>query len=34
MVGFYADAAASSNVGGTEWLSHEGRMAMIHTGLK
>lgn len=34
MVGFYAAAAAgSSDAGGVEWLSHEGRMAMMETGL-
>jgi hypothetical protein len=39
MVGFYAAAAADvdddgGQAGGMEWLSHEGRMAMMDTGLK
>jgi NAD+ diphosphatase len=37
MVGFYAAAADDgdgSQAGCMEWLSHEGRMAMMDTGLK
>jgi hypothetical protein len=33
MVGFYAEAAAAG-AGGMDWLSHQGRMAAMDTGLK
>jgi len=36
MVGFYAEAAGAdaAAAGAVDWLSHQGRMAMMDTGLR